>query len=281
MKLTVTHRGAVLSELNFWKDTDEVETGRVTLLTGSNGSGKTATIHSIMGPLDLFDNCATDGYLNPGFVKKTFGTIALDEEFDVYLKYRGDRVSGLPGALNGELDIRRTFLGKRSHGTAALNLIAEHVLAPMMKALDEGKRVLIFLDEPEAGLSPEAADRFAQKLAQEVENYESLYIIIATQSSSFRRELLEVGGAEHDFGGWVFGPPPWRIEELKEQYTKRVERLAVSLIATLGEIREDPENAVALAEVALGTPKVAAFLQIMKDKQALEKKRSWGLEGQR
>jgi predicted ATPase len=213
MKLTVKGRGKLLGKIGFWSDRKQLDAGELAVLVGANGAGKSVTMHAIAAGQGAFDSSSCDDdYTSAERAADLYGELAADDDFDLCLKFRGDRGTALPSAVLSMADMMRISAHKMSHGEASLNIIATEILVPLQEAMAGGKRVLVLLDEPEAGVNPEGQTIVGLKLA-ELARDPKVTVVVATQSDRMRAKLLQVHGAvEHDFGGWLHGNP-WHHDD--------------------------------------------------------------------
>jgi predicted ATPase len=213
MKLTVKNRGKLLDKVDFWGGREQLDAGELAVFVGANGAGKSVTMHAIAAGQGAFDsNSSSDDNMSPLGASEFYGQLAGDDAFDLCLKFRGDRGTALPSAVHSMSDLMRLSAHKMSHGEASLNIIAHEILVPLKEALQAGKRVLVLLDEPEAGVNPEGQTIVGLKLA-DLARDPKVTMVVATQSDRIRAKLLQVHGAvEHDFGGWLQGNP-WQHDD--------------------------------------------------------------------
>jgi predicted ATPase len=213
MRLKVKNRGKLLDTLDFWREREHLELGNITLLVGANGAGKSVTMKAIAAGQGAFDSSSSDDdYRSSGDITELCGELTCDIDFDTCLKFRGELGNSMPSGAYSTADVRRVSYHRMSHGEASLNLLAHGVLVPLKEALAEGKRLLVLLDEPEAGVNPEGQTIVALKLTELARN-PLVTMIVATQSDRVRAKLLQVHDAlEYDFGGWIKGNP-WHHED--------------------------------------------------------------------
>lgn len=210
---------------SLWKGKESVEIfSPVTVLTGNNGTGKTAILNAIalgcgvdLGFTSLSES-KHDGYQYPRCLEtdiSKFGTIKNSYQPDeVFFNSPLAHIKG-NSTVETELDLFRIFMGwNKSHGEGLTNLSNRHfTLCGKFMYDNKDKCCINLMDEPEAGLSLEAIHDMVdclRKISIYCTNKNGtarMSMIITTQNPELVVALVNNGAMRIDLGGWKNGDP--------------------------------------------------------------------------
>jgi hypothetical protein len=199
--------------------------GKAIVLTGSNGTGKTALINSFAraAGLGIRFSSSHSKYDDPSCTaldmneaQSTCGGASLYKDdnsgpltFDAVFRYRGDETRMMPIAMDTEEDFTNLFGMRASHGQVNLAKLGK-LLKDARADLKKGSKLLLLFDEPETGFSIDivalVAKRFRELCEELITPHSLLFnsnVVISTQSP-FILKSCELGGATRiDLGGWM------------------------------------------------------------------------------
>lgn len=226
-------RGHILRKLKALDRKKSFEVANAVVLTGANGSGKTTLLNSIAlsaGLAGRYSSSRTTyqfSGLDLDEGKESIGGAALYKgskkmKFDLVLRFRGDETKARPIALDTMEDIMMCMGPKGSHGEVNVRKMIK-VLKEAEEENKKGSRLLLLLDEPEAGLGLDLAMAVANKLSgickQAIES-KTFKIIIATQNPFILFVCEQAGAMRVDLGGWLRKEDPF--EELRSLIAKGI-----------------------------------------------------------
>ena len=213
IKLTKDKDGLAFKN-DIWKNVSSLDISPVTVITGNNGSGKSALLKAIFlgqgGTIyhtNVQESKNESGYTcTLNYEIQTYGSITTDSSFeetffhDPIVQIRGS------GAVHNELDCTRVLGWRKSHGENLKNLLYRN-----WKLQFKIVNTLSLIDELESGLSLETLEKevqFLQTLCDYVltqakqDTQPKRCIIIATQNPLVVSSLVEVGAMRLDLGNW-------------------------------------------------------------------------------
>lgn len=206
-----------------WKKRQSLRLAPVTVITGNNGSGKTALLKAIAAGAGVNEGETTlseskkdvmvyKGRFELGMALNSF------HPHEVFLHSPVDQIAGR-GYVETSLDIRRLFARNRSHGEQLQGLLLQQIQTSIefLRKHESAKRRLLFLmDEPECAASLETMLSMHAFLEQSTLNLMALAragkrprvaLFVATQSPALVRILVNAGAQRLDLGGWKSGDP--------------------------------------------------------------------------
>ena len=189
----------VVSDLSF-----EVGRGRAFGLLGPNGAGKTTTVRLLTGLLTPDAGAVTlfDEPVHPGNVDALRSRIGVQTDTNLYETLSARENLRVWGALYG---LRQPALGRRIDAvleTMGLSHRADSLVGEFSKGMRQklavGRAILhepelLFLDEPTAGLDPEAAADLIGHLTDMMRDHSTSVIICTHQLHGLETLCDEIG----------------------------------------------------------------------------------------
>lgn len=231
-----------IKRLKLFEKRSELVLGPATVLTGANGSGKTSIINAIAAGLGLCDQYSTRTvsqsvqvhHIDLAHVMELYGLLKTDQNFDEVFCYRGDQGGRTPIALDAMEDVMAIFDSKGSHGEVNLAKFAKHILVPAKSLIDNGKFVLLLMDEPECGFSPEYIIDLCIFLVNAIGKAKldfapSLNMVLTTQNPLVLYTALDAGATRIDLGGWKKKDPFVRQFNLLKGLIEGLEKKGIEL----------------------------------------------------
>lgn len=213
-------RGTRLQELEAFRDKQGFDVSQAVVLTGAGGTGKTTFLDALAysgGLGDRYSSSATTyrySNLEMNDLSKTHaGAWFAGEEkiqFDRVLRFRGDEVKARPLAMDTMEDMQLMFSNRGSHGQVNINRLGALLQQSGEYLKDETGKLLVALDEPEAGLGMDVIFRLTDHLSllcRKAVRSKRLWTVIATQCPFFVMVCQDAGATRLDLGGWRWGDP--------------------------------------------------------------------------
>jgi predicted ATPase len=227
-----------IKRLDFFSKLNEIELDSATILTGANGSGKTSFINAVAAGLDLCDQYSSrtvsqkvqmhSSYLSQAV--ELYGLLKTDSKFDEVFCFRGDQGGRMPLALDSFEDVNFIFGSKGSHGEVNINRFANMVLKPSKQFFLDKKSILLLMDEPDCGFSPEYMVDICAiiewVIISSIVN-DNCNVIITTQNPLVLYTALDAGATRIDLGGWQGEGDPFitQFELLVKLIKKRIKKI--------------------------------------------------------
>jgi predicted ATPase len=213
-------QGTRFQEIEAFQGRREIVTSQAVVLTGAGGTGKTTLLDALAysgGLGDRYSSSATTyrySNLEMNDLSKTHAGawFADDEkvEFDRVLRFRGDEVKARPLAMDTMEDMQLMFSNRGSHGQVNINRLGALLQQSGEYLKDEKGKLLVVLDEPEAGLGMDVIFRLTDHLSllcRKAVRSKRLWTVIATQCPFFVMVCQDAGATRLDLGGWRWGDP--------------------------------------------------------------------------
>ncbi len=203
---------------SFWNGEKSLEIYPVTVLTGNNGSGKTAIINAIMrgagGIIEVSSLEESASYEGIGLgYGKEFGKIKNSYLPDEVFYHNAVFQTAGRGWVDCELDTTRIFAKRQSHGEFLQCMLQRHW---ELHIKNKHRICLSLIDEIETGLSCEtlrSTVAFLGILTEWImeqahkDQKPRIALIISTQNPEVVFELVSKGALRIDLGGWKNGDP--------------------------------------------------------------------------
>lgn len=213
-------RGTRLQEIEAFRDKQEIDVSQAVILTGRGGAGKSTLLDALAysgGLGDRYSSSATTyqySNLEMNDLSKTHaGAWFADDEkvqFDRVLRFRGDEVKARPLAMDTIEDMQLLFSNRGSHGEVNINRLGVLLQQAGEYLKNETGKLLVALDEPEAGLGMDVIFRLTDHLSllcRKAVTTNRLWVVIATQCPFFVMVCQDAGATRVDLGGWKWGDP--------------------------------------------------------------------------
>ena len=225
-QITLTRKskhGLAFTANSLWKGRRMLRIAPVVVLTGNNGSGKTAMLKAIAAGAGVDPSRASKSDSQ----KDRFWTSRPESEFgfilnshhpdQVWLHSPTDQMKGR-GYVEDIGDLTRLFASRCSHGEMLYRLIGKQLTESLtfLKENSVKKCAMLIIDEPEAALSLETlmdACTFLGSATRDIMNVVKngkqprIAMFIATQNPELCRAMVSNGAERIDLGGWKKGDP--------------------------------------------------------------------------
>jgi predicted ATPase len=230
MKITIPEKipngsDNTIKRLPFFKSKTSLELEPATVLTGANGSGKTSFINALAAGLGMCDNYVTRRASKEASFPEValdrairlWGLLNTDSTFDEVYRFSGGSGGKRPLSADTMEDIVWIMGSKASHGEVNLNRLIRSVLRPAKEKREKGDSILLLIDEPECGLSPERVsdvEAIVRSLVfdainNSAESIGNLTVLVSTQSPLILFGTKATGANHIDMGGWQSDKDPF------------------------------------------------------------------------